>query len=290
MADLVQHHRRQVAHREAIGDDVDQAAAAIAHRHGERTAVARGGMTAVDLGDDPGALAAKLRHGAVGRIGRQQHRTQAHEAVQHVVPLPQCQPDAFALGGIEVAIDVDGERARSHRGGRGLVGVTVGGGVVARITGRRGGRHERKRDSEGQQRQAGSHQYCHKPRQTHREPRSYGGYTGCCLALSLIESGQLHGVQPHPPPPYDGRAIAYGDFRRLDRSAKRGAERPSVHDKWPIVDGRSLRSGRSLPRAKSRGPSVETTEVGICDRPAYDGGGREGESNRGGARRKKIRS
>jgi hypothetical protein len=32
-----------------------------------------------------------------------------HEAVQHVAPLPQCQPDAFALGGIEVAIDVDGE-------------------------------------------------------------------------------------------------------------------------------------------------------------------------------------
>jgi hypothetical protein len=66
-------------------------------------------MAAVDLGDDPGALTAELRHGAVGRVSGQQHRTQAHEAVQHVAPLPRCQPDAFALGGIEVAIDVDGE-------------------------------------------------------------------------------------------------------------------------------------------------------------------------------------
>ena len=48
-------------------------------------------------------------------------------------------------------------------------------------------------------------------------------------------------------------------IRRLDRSAKRGAERPSLHDKPLIVERRSLRSGRSLPRAKSRGPSVETT-------------------------------
>src|SRR5882757_632630 len=36
--------------------------------------------------------------------------------------------------------------------------------------------------------------------------------------------------------PFYGRAIACGDFRRLDRSAKRGAERPSLHDKRPIVE------------------------------------------------------
>src|SRR5216684_8673011 len=67
------------------------------------------------------------------------------------------------------------------------------------------------------------------------------------------------------------RAIAYGNFRRLDRSAKRGAERPSFHNKWLIVERRSLHSGRSLPRAKSRGPSVETTGVAICDSSAREG-------------------
>ena len=36
-------------------------------------------MTTVDLGDDPGPGTAKLRHGAVGRVGRQQHGTQAHD-------------------------------------------------------------------------------------------------------------------------------------------------------------------------------------------------------------------
>jgi hypothetical protein len=41
--------------------------------------------------------------------------------------------------------------------------------------------------------------------------------------------------------------------RRLDRSAKRGAERPSLHDKRLIVERRSLRSGLR--------PSVETTEI-----------------------------
>ncbi len=52
------------------------------------------------------------------------------------------------------------------------------------------------------------------------------------------------------------RAIVYGDFRRLDRSAKRGAERPSLHDKLLIVERRSLRSGLR--------PSVETTGVALC--------------------------
>ena len=45
--------------------------------------------------------------------------------------------------------------------------------------------------------------------------------------------------------------------RRLDRSAKRGVERPSLHDKRPIVERRSLRSGLR--------PSVETTEITICN-------------------------
>src|SRR6266851_5245029 len=40
--------------------------------------------------------------------------------------------------------------------------------------------------------------------------------------------------------------------RRLDRSAKRGAERPSLHDKRLIVERRSLRSALRA--------SVETTE------------------------------
>jgi hypothetical protein len=47
------------------------------------------------------------------------------------------------------------------------------------------------------------------------------------------------------------------DSRRLDRSAKRGAERPFLHDRRPIVEKRSLRAAlRAL---------VETTD---------DGGGR----------------
>src|SRR5580700_11786305 len=54
-----------------------------------------------------------------------------------------------------------------------------------------------------------------------------------------------------------GRAIAYGNFRRLDRSAKRGVERPSLHNKRLIVERRSLHSGLR--------PSVETTGVAICD-------------------------
>src|SRR5882757_7632132 len=61
------------------------------------------------------------------------------------------------------------------------------------------------------------------------------------------------------PPPSYGRAIAYGNFRRLDRSAKRGAERPSLHNKRLIVERRSLHSGLR--------PSVETTGVAIGDSP-----------------------
>jgi hypothetical protein len=45
--------------------------------------------------------------------------------------------------------------------------------------------------------------------------------------------------------------------RRLDRSAKRGAERPSLHNRPLIVERRSLHSGLR--------PSVETTEISICD-------------------------
>ena len=45
--------------------------------------------------------------------------------------------------------------------------------------------------------------------------------------------------------------IAFGNFRRLDRSAKRGAERPSLCNKQPTVGGRSLRSALRA--------SVETT-------------------------------
>ncbi len=51
------------------------------------------------------------------------------------------------------------------------------------------------------------------------------------------------------------RIEAQSTPRRLDRSAKRGAERPSLHDRPLIVERRSLRSGL--------GPSVETTK--ICD-------------------------
>jgi hypothetical protein len=47
------------------------------------------------------------------------------------------------------------------------------------------------------------------------------------------------------------RAIAYGDFRRLDRSAKRGAKRPSLYDKRLVVERRSLHAALRA--------SVETT-------------------------------
>jgi hypothetical protein len=52
-------------------------------------------------------------------------------------------------------------------------------------------------------------------------------------------------------------------FRRLDRSAKRGAERPSLHDKPIIVERRSLHSALRA--------SVETTKIIICDSPGLTG-------------------
>src|SRR5258707_14879962 len=67
---------------------------------------------------------------------------------------------------------------------------------------------------------------------------------------SGIRSSSLRG-------PCEGGAIAYGNFRRLDRSAKRGAERPSFYDKQLIVERRSLRSALRA--------SVETTGVAISD-------------------------
>ena len=91
MADLVQHHRRQVAHREAIGDDVGEAAAA----------------------------AAVMSESTIARAS-------------------SARPEAIST-------------------------------VTSRV--RRTG-----------------------------NPRSYGGYTGCCPALSLIESGQLRGNGGHSLP------------------------------------------------------------------------------------------
>jgi hypothetical protein len=60
------------------------------------------------------------------------------------------------------------------------------------------------------------------------------------------------------------RAIAFFPSLRLDRSAKRGAERPSLNDKQLIVERRSLRSGLR--------PSVETTGGATCDSPDYPWG------------------
>ena len=64
-------------------------------------------------------------------------------------------------------------------------------------------------------------------------------------------------------------------FRRLDRSAKRGAERPCFNDKQLIGDRRSLRAAlRAL---------VETTEIATCDSPALHTGevaeGRRGKAS-----------
>src|SRR5712664_3235170 len=50
------------------------------------------------------------------------------------------------------------------------------------------------------------------------------------------------------------------DSRRLDRGPQARAERPSLHDKRPIVERRSLRSALRA--------SVETTEIAACDSPA----------------------
>lgn len=52
-----------------------------------------------------------LSHGCVRGIGRQQHGAQTDETVQHMVPLLERQADALALGGVEVMIDIDDERA-----------------------------------------------------------------------------------------------------------------------------------------------------------------------------------
>ena len=131
VTELVQHHGGEVARAEAVGDHIDEAAAAAAHGHGERRALARSRMAAVDLGHDPGAGPADLRQGLVGRIGWQQAGAKTHEAVQHMVPLLQREANAFAFGGTEIAIDIDGERADAGRdgGGRRLVGIAIGGSI-----------------------------------------------------------------------------------------------------------------------------------------------------------------
>src|SRR5580704_2885438 len=61
--------------------------------------------------------------------------------------------------------------------------------------------------------------------------------------------------------PLSSSGLSHNDcFRRLDRSAKREAERPSLDNKRLIVERRSLRSGLR--------PSVETTEIATCGSPA----------------------
>src|SRR5882757_4304956 len=66
--------------------------------------------------------------------------------------------------------------------------------------------------------------------------------------------------------PLTPRAIACANSRRLDRSAKRGAERPCFNDKQLIGDRRSLHAAlRAL---------VETTEIfasTTCDSPGLTG-------------------
>src|SRR2546423_910713 len=65
---------------------------------------------------------------------------------------------------------------------------------------------------------------------------------------------------PSYPPPMTGRAIAYDEFRRLDRSAKRGAERPYLNDLA------ALRGEKVSPL----GPAALGRDDGaaICDSPA----------------------
>src|SRR5260370_3249328 len=96
----------------------------------------------------------------------------------------------------------------------------------------------------------------------------------CALPLRLCRMRLTAPDKPDKPArlvPDAGRAIAYKEFRRLDRSAKRGAERPCLNDKRLIVETKSLHSGRSLPRAKSRGPLSRRRGVAICDSPAIAG-------------------
>src|SRR5260370_35565659 len=53
----------------------------------------------------------------------------------------------------------------------------------------------------------------------------------------------------------NSRAVAYGNFRRLDRGPQARAERPCLHNRPLIVETRSLRSALRAP--------VETTEIAI---------------------------
>src|SRR5260370_33728781 len=53
----------------------------------------------------------------------------------------------------------------------------------------------------------------------------------------------------------NSRAVAYGNFRRLDRGPQARAERPCLHNRPLIVETRSLRSALRA--------SVETTEIAI---------------------------
>src|SRR5664279_3804700 len=83
--------------------------------------------------------------------------------------------------------------------------------------------------------------YGYSRRLDRRAPRPRSGYAAHRIShvmfLSPARAGLSHMVVP----------------RRLDRSAKRGAERPSLNDKLPIVERRSLRSALRA--------SVETTEI-----------------------------
>src|SRR3977135_2402061 len=92
-----------------------------------------------------------------------------------MVPLLQREANAFALGGIEIAIDIDGERADAGRDGNGgrLVGISLGGGIVVtrRGAGRRPGGRERQGDAQQQEGQARNHQTRDKAQRQHRHLR-----------------------------------------------------------------------------------------------------------------------
>src|ERR1700730_12237510 len=63
------------------------------------------------------------------------------------------------------------------------------------------------------------------------------------------------------------RPAVVGSSRPFAHSGKSAVhKRPSLNNKRLIVERRSLHSGLR--------PSVETTELVICDSPAYDGGGK----------------
>jgi len=64
------------------------------------------------------------------------------------------------------------------------------------------------------------------------------------------------------------RRAVVGSSRPFAHSGKSAVhKRPSLNDRQLIVERRSLRAARSLPRAKSRGALVETTEIITCDSP-----------------------